>query len=142
MSVLADKIEKFILHKLLEEEEENIILRRNELADELDCAPSQISYVLSTRFSNDKGFIVESRRGSGGFVRIVRLQQKKKKMDCTPVTLSERRPAVSVSMEDLDGLLFRLLKHKAKLSCFIIPSGRFLPRLMMNRSALPLLRVS
>ena len=54
MSVLADKIEKFILHKLLEEEEENIILRRNELADELDCAPSQISYVLSTRFSNDK----------------------------------------------------------------------------------------
>ena len=53
MSVLADKIEKFILHKLLEEEEENIVLRRNELADELECAPSQISYVLSTRFSND-----------------------------------------------------------------------------------------
>ena len=71
MSVLADKIEKFILHKLLEEEEENIVLRRNELADELECAPSQISYVLSTRFSNDRGFIVESRRGSGGFVRIM-----------------------------------------------------------------------
>ena len=90
MSVLADKIEKFILHKLLEEEEENIVLRRNELADELECAPSQISYVLSTRFSNDKGFIVESRRGSGGFVRIVRLQ-KRKKHDRTPVALSERR---------------------------------------------------
>ena len=53
MSVLADKIEQFILHKLLEEDEENIVLRRNELADELDCAPSQISYVLSSRFSND-----------------------------------------------------------------------------------------
>ena len=103
MSVLADRIEKFILHKLLEEEEENIVLRRNELADELECAPSQISYVLSTRFSNDKGFIVESRRGSGGFVRIVRLQ-KRKKHDRTPVALSERRPAVSISMEDLDGL--------------------------------------
>ena len=62
MSVLADKIEKFILHKLLEEEEENIVLRRNELADELECAPSQISYVLSTRFSNDKGFIVKSEK--------------------------------------------------------------------------------
>lgn len=62
MSVLADKIEQFILHKLLEEDEENIVLRRNELADELDCAPSQISYVLSTRFSNDKGYLVESRR--------------------------------------------------------------------------------
>lgn len=67
MSVLADKIEQFILHKLLEEDEENIVLRRNELADELDCAPSQISYVLSTRFSNDKGYLVESRRGSGVF---------------------------------------------------------------------------
>ena len=46
------------------------------------------------------------------FVRIVRLQ-KRKKHDRTPVALSERRPAVSISMEDLDGLLFKLLKHKA-----------------------------
>lgn len=55
MSVLADKIEQFILHKLLEDEEENIVLRRNELADELECAPSQISYVLSTRFPMIRG---------------------------------------------------------------------------------------
>jgi putative transcriptional regulator len=53
MSVVADKIEKFILNKL-REEQENLILKRNELADELDCAPSQISYVLSTRFSNER----------------------------------------------------------------------------------------
>ena len=57
MSVLADKIEQFILHKLLEEDNSDIVLRRNELADELQCAPSQISYVLSTRFSNDKGYL-------------------------------------------------------------------------------------
>ena len=44
MSVVADKIEKFILNKL-REEQENLILKRNELADELDCAPSQISYL-------------------------------------------------------------------------------------------------
>ena len=49
MSVIADKIEKFILNKLTEEQE-RLILKRNELADELDCAPSQISYVLSTVF--------------------------------------------------------------------------------------------
>ena len=77
MSVLADKIEQFILHKLLEEDNSDIVLRRNELADELQCAPSQISYVLSTRFSNDKGYLVESRRGSGGFVRIIKLTPKK-----------------------------------------------------------------
>lgn len=110
MSILADKIEQFILHKLLEEEEENIVLRRNELADELNCAPSQISYVLSTRFSNDKGFLVESRRGSGGFVRIVRLRPKQQ--DRTPVLLEERLPAVSITLDDLDGFLFQLIKQR------------------------------
>ena len=109
MSILADKIEQFILHKLLEEEEENIVLRRSELADELNCAPSQISYVLSTRFSNDKGFLVESRRGSGGFVRIVRLRPKQQ--DRTPVLLEERLPAVSITLDDLDGFLFQLIKQ-------------------------------
>ena len=109
MSILADKIEQFILHKLLEEEEENIVLRRNELADELNCAPSQISYVLSTRFSNDKGFLVESRRGSGGFVRIVLLRPKQQ--DRTPVLLEERLPAVSITLDDLDGFLFQLIKQ-------------------------------
>lgn len=111
MSVLADKIEQFILHKLLEDEEENIVLCRNELADELDCAPSQISYVLSTRFSNDKGFMVESRRGSGGFVRIIRLAPAKE--DRTPAPISERLPAVNITMEDLDVLLYRLIKSKS-----------------------------
>ena len=110
MSVLADKIEQFILHKPLEEEKENIILRRNELADELECAPSQISYVLSTRFSNERGFLVESRRGSGGFVRIVRLTAKK--ADHTPALLTERLPAVSITLDDLDNLLFQLIRNK------------------------------
>ena len=48
-------------------------MQRNELADRLSCAPSQISYVLSTRFTPEKGYLVESRRGSGGFIRIVRI---------------------------------------------------------------------
>ena len=47
MSMIADKIEKFILDRM-REEQEKLILKRNELADELNCAPSQISYVLST----------------------------------------------------------------------------------------------
>ena len=71
MGVLADKIEQFILTQLLEDKA--ITLRRNELATMLDCAPSQISYVLSTRFSNDRGFIVESRRGLGGSITITRI---------------------------------------------------------------------
>jgi len=73
MAHLADMIEEFILRKLLGERTEATLLKRNELAEELHCAPSQISYVLSTRFTVERGFIVESRRGSGGFVRIVRI---------------------------------------------------------------------
>lgn len=73
MGHLADLIEAFILKKMLGEQEDSTMLKRNELAEELQCAPSQISYVLSTRFTVEKGFIVESRRGSGGFVRIIKL---------------------------------------------------------------------
>lgn len=73
MANLADIIEEFILRQLSGERREATLLKRNELAEELHCAPSQISYVLSTRFTVERGFIVESRRGSGGFVRIVRI---------------------------------------------------------------------
>ena len=73
MANLADIIEKFILRRLSDQAEDIVVLQRNELADELECAPSQISYVLSTRFTTDRGFIVESRRGSGGYIRIARI---------------------------------------------------------------------
>lgn len=74
MRNLADIIESFIISELLQEHKNTLLVQRNELAERLDCAPSQISYVLSTRFTPERGFVVESRRGSGGFVRIVRRQ--------------------------------------------------------------------
>ena len=73
MTNLADFIERFLLQKLAQEAAGQVLVRRNELADELSCAPSQISYVLSTRFTLDRGYVVESRRGAGGFIRIVRM---------------------------------------------------------------------
>ena len=75
MRNLADAIENFIIRQLLEDREDAVLVQRNELADKLSCAPSQISYVLSTRFTPERGFMVESRRGSGGFVRIVRREK-------------------------------------------------------------------
>ncbi|MCQ2437513.1 MAG: CtsR family transcriptional regulator [Clostridia bacterium] len=71
MARLSDSIEQFI--KELMNEEARVELRRNELAQHFGCAPSQINYVLATRFSVDHGYVTESRRGGGGYVRIVRI---------------------------------------------------------------------
>ena len=73
MSNIADMIESYILRQLASRQDGQVELRRTEIADEISCAPSQISYVLSTRFTQDKGFVVESRRGLGGFIRIVQV---------------------------------------------------------------------
>jgi len=66
----ADTIEEYIRKRLEQNEDRQIELKRTALADEISCAPSQISYVLSTRFTMERGFIVESRRGLGGYIRI------------------------------------------------------------------------
>jgi len=97
LSNLADIIEQFILRRLSAENSDIVILKRNELADEIECAPSQISYVLSTRFTTEKGFIVESRRGLGGFIRIARL--------VAPATLYEKVAAEIDEDTPLDDIL-------------------------------------
>lgn len=78
----ADTIEDYILKRLSEEQAGSVELKRTELAGAVSCAPSQISYVLSTRFTNEKGFIVESRRGLGGYIKItlIRDQALEKKL--------------------------------------------------------------
>lgn len=69
---LSDMIEEFI-KELWGAEENEVQLKRNELAEYFRCAPSQINYVLSTRFTPDHGYAIESYRGGGGFIRIIRL---------------------------------------------------------------------
>jgi transcriptional regulator CtsR len=69
---LSDSIENFI-KTLLNDESTEVELKRNELAEYFGCAPSQINYVLATRFSPDHGYLTESRRGGGGYIRIVRV---------------------------------------------------------------------
>ena len=76
MSNIADLIEAYILRRLAARQDGKVELRRTDIADEISCAPSQISYVLSTRFTQDKGFVVESRRGLGGYIRIVQIPMK------------------------------------------------------------------
>ena len=69
---ISDKIENFII-QLLKEEDDWVEIGRNELASIFHCVPSQINYVISTRFSPQRGYIVESKRGGGGFLKIKRM---------------------------------------------------------------------
>ncbi|MCF8012707.1 MAG: CtsR family transcriptional regulator [Clostridiales bacterium] len=70
MASISSIIESY-LKKLLEDSEKDFIeIQRNELAQKFSCVPSQINYVLSTRFNLESGYIVESQRGGGGYVRI------------------------------------------------------------------------
>lgn len=73
MARLSDIIEEFIKEMLRQSNKQMIEIKRNELANNFNCAPSQINYVLSTRFTIDKGYAVESRRGGGGHIRIIKL---------------------------------------------------------------------
>ena len=75
MSILSDHIEAFIKDML--EEEGTTELQRNELASKFNCAPSQINYVLTTRFSPGRGYMTQSRRGGGGYIRVIRLDLDK-----------------------------------------------------------------
>ena len=70
---ISDEIAAYILHRMEQAENGAADLRRNELAEQLGCVPSQITYVLTSRFTPQQGYVVESRRGGGGYIRIRRV---------------------------------------------------------------------
>ena len=72
MANISDIIEQFIIKTL--GDYDSIDISRNELASFFSCAPSQINYVLETRFTVDRGFVKESRRGGGGFIKISKIK--------------------------------------------------------------------
>lgn len=73
MQNLSENIEEYILALLAREEENFISLRRKELAERFACVPSQINYVLRSRFSPEQGYLIESRRGGNGYIRIFKI---------------------------------------------------------------------
>ncbi|MGO1580764.1 MAG: CtsR family transcriptional regulator [Peptoniphilaceae bacterium] len=75
MAKLSNLIEDFLI-SLLEDANGTLEIQRSQISDKFNCAPSQINYVLTTRFTPYKGYYVESRRGGGGYIRIVRVEFK------------------------------------------------------------------
>lgn len=103
-SLLSDRIEQFIRALFDEQESSSILLQRKEIAEALSCAPSQVTYVINTRFSDENGFHVESRRGSGGYIKISSAPLEATE-ECR--SRAERTPS-SIFEHDLDNY-FRLL---------------------------------
>ena len=70
-SNMSDIIEEYLKNVLLAQEQ--VEIRRSEIADRFNCVPSQINYVINTRFTVQQGYVVESKRGGGGYIRIMKV---------------------------------------------------------------------
>lgn len=102
-------IEQYLKNVLLNSPDQVVEIGRNELAEKFQCVPSQINYVIQTRFTLEKGYLVESKRGGGGFIRIQRIQlpSHDKIVDYLMENLSD-----SVDQDTAEGLIEQLEESK------------------------------
>lgn len=73
---ISDIIEAYLKEILKNKGQDMIEIKRNEMADHFECVPSQINYVINTRFTMEKGYLIESKRGGGGYIRIIRIEHR------------------------------------------------------------------
>ena len=106
---LSNLIEYFI-KDLLNNEQEASITRR-ELALRFNCAPSQINYVLDTRFTRERGYIVESRRGGGGYVKICKISVPENHPSCLFRTLERCGEGYVFTQNEVCLLLLTMLEN-------------------------------
>ncbi len=108
MASLSDAIERYLEELLRRQRNDALEIRRNELAQQFDCAPSQINYVLETRFTTERGYIIESRRGGGGYVRIIRVSCDSKE---ALLDLIHQQVGTHVSQDEANHYVKRLLEE-------------------------------
>ena len=104
---ISNIIEEFIKSTL--GEEEKLELSRNDLANYFSVAPSQINYVLTTRFNVDRGYVVESKRGGGGSVTIIRISQAENEIIPAIIKEIDKAPDLTFNkaVDILQGLVAR-----------------------------------
>lgn len=106
---VSDRIEAFILELMKQEQDDWLKIQRNELAQVFGCVPSQINYVISTRFNPERGYMVESRRGGGGCVKIRRIKENGEQWDAIHIgnSVTENEAVQCISMLLSEGKLKR-----------------------------------
>lgn len=118
MRNISDIIEGYLKDVLELSEKGHVEIKRSELADKFQCVPSQINYVINTRFTIERGYLVESKRGGGGYIRIVRVAVHSK-ADLIDDMMQQVGDAVSQSAAE--HMIYRLIdeqviaKREAKL---------------------------
>ncbi len=109
MRNISDIIEGY-LQKVIElDDKGHVEIKRSEIAEQFQCVPSQINYVINTRFTADRGYLVESKRGGGGYIRIVRVRSHTKADLIEVILVSLEHGASQTMMEDI---VFRLIDEE------------------------------
>lgn len=118
MRNISDIIEGYLKQVLELGGEGHIEIKRSEIADKFQCVPSQINYVINTRFTAERGYLVESKRGGGGYIRILRVRANSQ-IDLIDDVLRQIDGGASQTMAE--DLVYRLIdeqvisKREAKL---------------------------
>jgi transcriptional regulator CtsR len=115
---ISDIIEGYLKQVLELGGEGHIEIKRSEIADKFQCVPSQINYVINTRFTAERGYLVESKRGGGGYIRILRVRANSQ-IDLIDDVLLQIEGGASQTVAE--GVVYRLIdeqvisKREAKL---------------------------
>lgn len=118
MRNISDIIEGYLKEIIEISDKDHIEIKRSEVAEKFQCVPSQINYVINTRFTLDRGYLVESKRGGGGYIRIKKIRLHKKSDLINQIINRLEKGASQTVAEDI---VFRLLneevisKREAKL---------------------------
>ncbi len=134
--LISDRIATMLL-SLLREHGGVLELQRNDMAERLGCSPSQINYVIRSRFSPELGYRVESRRGGGGFIRIAECRavydgdSAKERQTSLPTRLSRREAEEMISALSSRGLLSR--ETAAVMRAAIISDDPYVIALQLTR---------
>lgn len=109
MKNISDIIEEYIKKSLHISGEDIVEIKRGEVAEKFQCVPSQINYVINTRFTIEKGYIVESKRGGGGYIRITKARAESE-THLVDEMLSYVGPRIA--QPAAEGLILRLLEEE------------------------------
>jgi len=105
---ISDIIEQYLKNVLDMSDRAIVEIKRSEVADKFECVPSQINYVINTRFTLERGYLVESKRGGGGYIRIKRIRLHQKSDVITGIIQHLENGATQSMAEDI---VFRLLEE-------------------------------